>query len=204
MSACDAVDGSSTGTQVPYMWALLKLPRFGGAEHASDYLGAGGAIINGDKASLAVQNSTFEHNGAVGGNGGGGGGQAGGGGGLFGNGGSICFSSGGGGGGSRGNGGNAVVPCPGENPVGEAAAARFFRAETVNSANSAVRAARMVLTVAVTAGICRTMVTTQAVREAVVAVPIFFAPSTVVLAQRLLPSRGRLCLGRWRWWWGRR
>jgi hypothetical protein len=30
-SAFDAVDGSSTGTQVPSMWALLGLPRFGGA-----------------------------------------------------------------------------------------------------------------------------------------------------------------------------
>jgi hypothetical protein len=26
MSACDAVDGSSTGTRVPRMWALLRLP----------------------------------------------------------------------------------------------------------------------------------------------------------------------------------
>ena len=31
MSGSDAVDGSSTGTGVPKMWALLKLPRFGGA-----------------------------------------------------------------------------------------------------------------------------------------------------------------------------
>jgi hypothetical protein len=30
--AFDAVDGSSTGTQVPWMWVLLMLPRFGGAE----------------------------------------------------------------------------------------------------------------------------------------------------------------------------
>jgi hypothetical protein len=30
------VDGSSTGTSVPWMWALLKLPRFGGASHADD------------------------------------------------------------------------------------------------------------------------------------------------------------------------
>jgi hypothetical protein len=30
MSAFDAKDGSSSGTRVPYTWALLKLPRFGG------------------------------------------------------------------------------------------------------------------------------------------------------------------------------
>ena len=31
-SASDAVDGSSTGTRVPWMWALLRLPRFRGAK----------------------------------------------------------------------------------------------------------------------------------------------------------------------------
>jgi hypothetical protein len=30
-SGIDAVDGSSTGTSVPWMWALLRLPRFEGA-----------------------------------------------------------------------------------------------------------------------------------------------------------------------------
>jgi hypothetical protein len=30
-SAVDAVDGSSTGTSVPWMWGLLRLPRFRGA-----------------------------------------------------------------------------------------------------------------------------------------------------------------------------
>jgi hypothetical protein len=35
-SAVDAVDGSSTGTSVPWMWALLRLPRFRGASHADD------------------------------------------------------------------------------------------------------------------------------------------------------------------------
>jgi hypothetical protein len=30
------VDGSSTGTSVPWMWALLRLPRFRGASHADD------------------------------------------------------------------------------------------------------------------------------------------------------------------------
>ena len=30
-SVVDAVDGSSTGTSVPWMWALLRLPRFRGA-----------------------------------------------------------------------------------------------------------------------------------------------------------------------------
>jgi hypothetical protein len=37
MSAPDAVDGSSTGTEVPSMWALLMLPRFGGANHADGH-----------------------------------------------------------------------------------------------------------------------------------------------------------------------
>src|SRR4029079_3228730 len=36
-SAIDAVDGSSTGTQVPWMWVLLMLPRFGGANHANGH-----------------------------------------------------------------------------------------------------------------------------------------------------------------------
>src|SRR5271168_3170713 len=35
-SESDAVDGSSTGTSVPWMWALLRLPRFRGASHADD------------------------------------------------------------------------------------------------------------------------------------------------------------------------
>src|SRR5262245_53147760 len=30
-SACDAVDGSSTGMRVPWKWVLLIPPRFGGA-----------------------------------------------------------------------------------------------------------------------------------------------------------------------------
>jgi hypothetical protein len=37
MSALDAVDGSSTGTEVPWMWVLLRPPRFGGVKHASGY-----------------------------------------------------------------------------------------------------------------------------------------------------------------------
>src|SRR6476469_7691029 len=36
-SGSDAVDGSSTGTRVPRMWALLRLPRFRGASHADDH-----------------------------------------------------------------------------------------------------------------------------------------------------------------------
>jgi hypothetical protein len=32
-SGPDAVDGSSTGTRVPWMWVLLKAPRFEGANH---------------------------------------------------------------------------------------------------------------------------------------------------------------------------
>ena len=35
-SGVDAVDGSSTGTRVPWMWGLLRLPRFRGASHADD------------------------------------------------------------------------------------------------------------------------------------------------------------------------
>ncbi len=34
MSVLDAVDGSSTGTRVPKMGAPIRLPRFGGANHA--------------------------------------------------------------------------------------------------------------------------------------------------------------------------
>ena len=30
------MDGSSTGTEVPSKWALLMLPRFGGAKDAND------------------------------------------------------------------------------------------------------------------------------------------------------------------------
>src|SRR5438132_598664 len=37
MSGIDAVDGSSTGTEVPWMWVLLRPPRFGGATHASGH-----------------------------------------------------------------------------------------------------------------------------------------------------------------------
>jgi hypothetical protein len=29
----DAVDGSSTGTEMPSMWVLLRPPPFGGAKH---------------------------------------------------------------------------------------------------------------------------------------------------------------------------
>jgi hypothetical protein len=39
MSAFDAVDGSSTGTRVPRMWELLRLPRFRGVSHANGYDG---------------------------------------------------------------------------------------------------------------------------------------------------------------------
>jgi hypothetical protein len=37
MSATDAVDGSSTGTEVSWMWVLLRPPRFGGAKHAPSH-----------------------------------------------------------------------------------------------------------------------------------------------------------------------
>jgi hypothetical protein len=73
-------------------------------------LGAGGAIyVSGGR--LTVENSTFENNGAIGGNGGAtvAGSVNGGGGGLSGNGGEGCALSAGGGGGSRGDGGNGAV-----------------------------------------------------------------------------------------------
>jgi hypothetical protein len=35
MSAFDAVDGSSTGTEVPWMWVLLRPLRLGGAKYAN-------------------------------------------------------------------------------------------------------------------------------------------------------------------------
>jgi hypothetical protein len=80
-------------------------------------LGAGGAIFN--AGSLTVENSTFEHNGALGGNGGTVPGNAGGGGGLFGRGGDGCEHSAGGGGGSRGAGGNAPLlsACRNASPI---------------------------------------------------------------------------------------
>jgi hypothetical protein len=73
-------------------------------------LGAGGAIYVGPGGSLTVENSTFEGNGAVGGNGGAN--SGGGGGGLSGNGGEGCHGvagqGGGGGGGPRGDGGQGT------------------------------------------------------------------------------------------------
>src|SRR5262249_53889406 len=74
-----------------------------GSDGGGGGLGAGGAIFN--AGYLTIENSTFEHNGAVGG--GGAGGASGGGGGLSGSGGRGCtpFSAGGGGG-AGGNGGN--------------------------------------------------------------------------------------------------
>jgi len=38
MSAFDVVDGSSTGTEVPWMWGLLELPRFGGAIYEAEFV----------------------------------------------------------------------------------------------------------------------------------------------------------------------
>ena len=81
-----------------------------GAGGGGGGLGAGGAIfVSGNferPASLTVQNSTFDSNGATGGNGGNG--LFGGGGGLNGNGGNSTYPAvgGGGGGGSTGDGGN--------------------------------------------------------------------------------------------------
>ena len=52
MSGIDAVDGSSTGTRVPWMWALLRLPRFRGATHAEDHDNGGGQMMR--KGGLAL------------------------------------------------------------------------------------------------------------------------------------------------------
>jgi FIMAH domain-containing protein len=81
-------------------------------------LGAGGAIYVDDGASLTVDNSTFENNGAVGGNGSSG--LEGGGGGLFGNGGAggAGGNGGGGGGGARGDGGKETSLSDGSNGGG--------------------------------------------------------------------------------------
>jgi len=77
----------------------------GGAGGAGGGMGAGGAIYV-HAGGLVVENSTFEGNGAVGGDGTGGPGPAviGGGGGIGGNGGGATSCAGAGGGGSRGNG----------------------------------------------------------------------------------------------------
>src|SRR6266478_2867949 len=37
MSPFDALDGSSTGTEVPWMWVLLRPPRSGGARYESGH-----------------------------------------------------------------------------------------------------------------------------------------------------------------------
>jgi Divergent InlB B-repeat domain len=80
-------------------------------------LGAGGAIYL-QNGTLVVENSTFDGNGAVGGNSPNVGGSGGGGGGLSGNGGQNDSSGGGGGGGSRGNGGKAKTLADGSNAGG--------------------------------------------------------------------------------------
>jgi uncharacterized repeat protein (TIGR01451 family) len=91
-----------------------------GGNGAGGGLGAGGAIYV-REATVTIEASTFEGNGAQGGNGGGGGhlGAGGGGGGLGGDGGHASgpvedrYTSGaGGGGGARGNGGSSVVTGP--------------------------------------------------------------------------------------------
>lgn len=81
-----------------------------GGSGAGGGLGAGGALYVDTNAGVIVENSTFDSNGAIGGNGGARLPLApvviGAGGGVFGNGGDGC-QAGGGGGGSRGNGGKA-------------------------------------------------------------------------------------------------
>jgi hypothetical protein len=82
-----------------------------GGSGAGGGLGAGGAIYVDNGGGVIVESSTFDSNGAIGGNGGAGSPfslvvGAGGGGGVFGNGGDGC-EAGGGGGGSRGNGGKS-------------------------------------------------------------------------------------------------
>jgi hypothetical protein len=81
----------------------------GGLGGGGGGLGAGGAIYLGPQTSATIENSTFDGNGAVGGNGGSADAShagEGGGGGLSGSGGSGAAGVGGGGGGARGDGGN--------------------------------------------------------------------------------------------------
>jgi hypothetical protein len=87
----------------------FHIKRGNGGPGGGGGLGAGGAIYVSGPGELTVENSTFENNGAVGGNGGADG-VSGGGGGLSGDGGRGCSYSGGGGGGPRGNGGNGMPP----------------------------------------------------------------------------------------------
>jgi hypothetical protein len=51
MSAFDAVDGSSTGTEVPWMWVLLRPPRFGGAKYASGHRAINTDLVQRDQMS---------------------------------------------------------------------------------------------------------------------------------------------------------
>ena len=53
-SQFDAVDGSSTGTSVPWMWALLRLSRFRGASHTDD-----------NDNRLSIAKSVFQVHGAA-------------------------------------------------------------------------------------------------------------------------------------------
>ena len=90
----------------------------GGNAGGGGGLGAGGAIYVAGDGTLTIENSTFDGNGAVGGNGDGDCCIGGGGGGLSGNGGNG-IAAGGGGGGARGNGGNGSGwPGPDEFPGG--------------------------------------------------------------------------------------
>jgi hypothetical protein len=59
-SAPDAVDGSSTGTQVPWMWVLLMHPRFGGAQSCKRpqlgiHLGSGSETLTGTLGEIMQQ-----------------------------------------------------------------------------------------------------------------------------------------------------
>jgi hypothetical protein len=54
MSLVDAVDGSSAGTSVPWMWALLRLPRFRGESHADDHDNRGLGMLDKDVKEILI------------------------------------------------------------------------------------------------------------------------------------------------------
>jgi len=120
----------------------------GGEGGGGGGLGAGGAIYLGEASGsgtpgLTVENSTFDSNGAVGGNGGGknctGGYSGGGGGGLSGNGGGVGdgLEGGGGGGGARGNGGDSGHPTVGTKDGGGGGGGTVFNGGNSDSAAGA-------------------------------------------------------------------
>jgi hypothetical protein len=54
MSLVDVVDGSFAGTSMPWMWALLRLPRFRGESHADDNDNRGLAMLDKDVKEILI------------------------------------------------------------------------------------------------------------------------------------------------------